>query len=262
MLRRVLLPALLLCACKSSSGTKKAPAPADAAPGGGSAASTGPGTGTGTATPPAPDPMVPPAPLPKIADDADCATVADYYGPGFALVADGFKVPADKREGFQTAVKAAFGAACAKTDWPKAVLDCIGKHPTEKFTYERCLARLPAAVRLPWDTELAALVTKFGGEMAAPAKVEAPSGMVFEELCGDFVAEMARFDECSQAGMYVPKLEQVYAARAQVEVGGVIPDEAQPDLLALCEDRARTIKQIVGNMCKGKLGGESTPASP
>ncbi len=252
-LRRLLIPALLLVACKSSESKPSAAKGTAAATGAGSALPApdrvAPPVDRGSAAPP---PSVPPAPPPKTATAQDCSEIVTYFGSGFFEVADLYKVPSAGREGAKTALEAAFGAGCTKDAWPLALIDCMGKQPNEKFTYQRCIERLPAAQRLIWDTKLSAIVEQAGGP-AVPSVVagKAPAGQAFEELCAEFVAEMARFDTCTAAGAYMPALEAVYAERRKAEVGGVIPQDQVERIGAICTKRAADVRMVLPSACPG-----------
>jgi hypothetical protein len=261
-LASVLLCSLPLVACKSESSAGKAA---------GTSAATGKGSGSAApqpdrdVPPPRADvapatsdaPTIPPAPPPGIATEKDCDEIVAYFGAGFFEVADLYKVPDAGRVQAQAALLEAFGSGCKTDQWPVALIDCMGKQPTEKFTYQRCIERLPAAQRLLWDTKLSAVVEAAGGPKVTPAVTGTPpAGKAFEEICRGFVAEMARLDRCTAAGAYIPALESVYAERRAVEVGGVIPEEHVGRIGASCAKREAAILKMLPQVCPDVARGQ------
>lgn len=245
-MRRLALVATLLAlpACKK----KDEPAPvakaADAAPAPAKPADAGvshPGERLSVAS------------IPGASTPAACAKDGDYVTATFRALALAQKVPEAKADDAAKQLSAAWVTSCGKGAWPQFVVDCFDKAPNDAVTFQRCIDRLPEAARADWDAAADAIFAKVGGTAPThPAHdgAAAPAGGVkFEDLCGTFVAEMARLTDCAGPGMYVPGLEEVFRDGRVAEVGGVIPKESQQAVKTLCDQRTAAARDIEAQMC-------------
>lgn len=185
----------------------------------------------------------------EIATDDDCEKTAQYFVPGLraAAVERGVDIP--KLDEAQEGLRAAMVSLCKDEDWQAGILDCVGKNPTDLDTYHRCFERLPTAVRNHWFVELDEVMAKVGGQTQAVPEAPDAQGVTFEELCGRFVAEVARLDDCAGSGFYLPDVEKVYVARRQSEYGGLIPPDMQDRIRKLCEQGADDARRGATDYC-------------
>lgn len=235
------LALLALVACKDDKKTTAAVAASDAA------AAAAPDGGTQHKPK---KPMLPPAGPPGPATADDCKVTGEYATATLRVAAEASKVAADKLDATAKELTAAFIERCQEDAWPAYFLDCMGKAPSELTTYLRCFDRLPAAAFATWEDRLYAILGKAGGIVPERPAATTGEGVRFEELCAEFVAEMARLDDCAGAGMYVPELEQVWNQGRHNAVGGLIPTPAQAPLKKLCDERALRARDVASQMCQ------------
>jgi hypothetical protein len=194
------------------------------------------------------------APLPGASNAATCTKDGEYVTATLRALAVQQKVPEAKADDAAKQLSAAWIASCSKGPWPQFVVDCFDKAPNDAVTFQRCIDRLPGAARADWDTAADAIFDKLGGTAPAhPGHVagETPpeGGVKFEDLCGTFVAEIARLTDCAGPGMYVPALEEVFRDGRVAEVGGVIPKESQQAVKTLCDQRTAAARDIEAQVC-------------
>lgn len=245
-MRRLAVLLLVVAAaggCKKKKSGTAVPAAKDA----------GPAAAAVDAAPPLKSANMSKAPPAPVADADDCKLTGEYAAPLLRVVALDRKVPNDKIDGVEKAATAAFIESCNQDHWPAGFLDCIGKSKAELFTWQRCMPRFPDAMRVAWEVRFDDIVAKAGGTTTAGSEVAPPGGGVaFETLCADFVAEMARFDDCAGAGMYVPDLENVFVGARTVAVGGVIPPDKQAGLKQECDAKTVVVRELEATTCAMK----------
>jgi hypothetical protein len=226
------------CKCKRDASTTAATAAADAAAVGGAPTADGP-----------PGKSLPPPPKAEPATHDDCQETGDYARRTLRAVAASRDVPLDGLDAVEADLAAAFIEACKQDRWPAMYLDCIGKNDNDLMTYERCTNRLPAVARAAWTQRLVEIVGKAGGQVEAGVPAPAGTGPTFEELCGGFVDQVARLEECAGPGWYMPAIEQVFHEGRRIAVDGVIPEDHREPLRELCAERAQMVHGVTGDMC-------------
>lgn len=242
MRRSALLIALLaVVACKDdkkqqAAGTKTTPDAGKA---------TAPDAGGGKAK----GPLLPPAEPPAAATEAACKTNAPFMTPTLRLAAEARQVPADKLDAVAKDLTAALLDQCTADAWPNGLIGCLDRGTQDLDTYRRCFERLPARKRTAWNARLDSILGAAGGTTYPAPPPRGVQGTTFEELCPVFVAEVARFDTCATS-MYLPAIEEVYAAARQATADDLIPTDAQPALEALCDERAALVRESTTNLCQ------------
>lgn len=194
-------------------------------------------------------PLLPEAGPAEAATDDDCQITADYFKPGLRAGAVDRGVPQEQLDKAADGLLAVFVRLCRDDDWPAHVLDCVGKNPTTLPTYTRCFERLPTAKRNAWFTALDEVMATVGGQtIPVPATPDA-TGETFEQICGPFINEVARMDDCIGNGSYSPEVEQVYMKRRELEYGGLIHPARRAAMLEACTEGALKARTVATESC-------------